>query len=363
MNFGGEKMSKLIKQQTFINTMLTEPFIQDENNTSNSTIVEIFEYNENEYSEVRYVNEEIKNYKFDETLNLNKIKWINVDGLSNLELIENIENAFKIHSLVIEDILNTKHRAKIESYDKYLYIVVKMVYFLNNNLITEQLSIIVGKGYIISFGEKEGDAFDIIRDRIRKDGTRLRKTGADFLAYSLLDAIVDGYFLVLERLGDEIDTVEEELVNKPSLEGLNHLRQLRKDLLYMHKSIWPLREVAVWLQRDENDLITSSTQIYVRDVYDHIIQAIDNTETFRELLSGLMDIYLSSISNKLNEVMKVLTIISTIFIPLTFISSIYGMNFKFMPELGWKLGYGAVMLEMTIIAIGMVMYFKRKKWF
>lgn len=330
---------------------------------SQDTVIEVFDYNADGFEEHKYNENVMEQFELLPLIDKDKVRWINVDGLNKMDIIESICKFYNIHSLVMEDILNTVQRPKIEDYDNYIYIVVKMVYFDQSAMIDEQLSIILGNGYVISFGERVGDVFNPIREKIRKNGTHIRKYGADYLAYSILDAIVDGYFGVLEKLGDQIDEVEEGFLNNPKIEGLHKMRELKRDLLYMHKSIWPLREVTSWIERNENNLIESSTQIYIRDIYDHIIQAIDTTETFRELLAGLMDIYLSSISNKMNEIMKVLTIISTIFIPLTFVVGLYGMNFKYMPELEWRGGYGTVIIGMIMIAIAMILYFKRKKWF
>ncbi|MBC7765057.1 MAG: magnesium/cobalt transporter CorA [Hyphomonadaceae bacterium] len=328
-----------------------------------NTMIEVFDYDLNTFTQYKYTENAIEKFELLPPVGEKQVRWINVDGLNNMDIIERICKSHHIHALVMEDVLNTSQRPKIENYDDYIYLVAKMVYFEQETMVDEQLSIILGKGYVISFGEREGDVFNQIRDRIRKNGIHLRGNGADYLAYSLLDAIVDGYFGVLEKLGDKIDDVEEQLLNHPSVEGLHKMRELKKDLLYMHRSVWPLREVTSWMERSESELIESTTQIYIRDIYDHIIQTIDTTETFRELLSGLMDIYLSSISNKMNEIMKFLTIISTIFIPLTFVVGLYGMNFKYMPELEWHYGYGAVIVAMALIAIAMVMFFKRRKWF
>ena len=330
---------------------------------SENTIVEVFEYNADSFTEHTYNQDEMPDFDSLSKINDGTILWINVDGLKNLAVVEQLCKAFNIHSLVMEDVLNTYQRPKIENYDSYLYIVSKMIYYLKDKLINEQLSIILGERYVISFGEKPGDVFDVIRDRIRKNAGQMRKYGADYLAYCLLDCVVDGYFGVLEMLGDRIDELEEILFNDPTIDSLQNMREIKRDLLYIQRSVWPLREVASWMERDGSKLIAASTQVYLRDVYDHIIQVIDTTETLRELIAGLMDIYLSSISNKMNQIMKVLTIISTIFIPLTFIAGIYGMNFKNMPELDWQWGYGVVIIVMVAVAIAMVLYFKRKRWF
>lgn len=333
------------------------------NQFTENTTIEVFDYDEDSYSEIKFEKNAIDKFEALPVKAANSIRWINVDGLSDMDTIERVCKSYNIHPLVREDILNTGHRPKIEDYGDYLFIITKMIYFQGHEMIGEQLTIILGSGFVISFGEQKGDVFDQIRERIRKNGIHIRKCAADYLAYSLMDAVIDGYFSVLEKLGDSIDEIEEEFLTNPSKRGLIKMRDLRRDLLYMHKSIWPLREVISFMERSETGLIESKTQIYIRDVYDHIIQLLDTTETFRELLAGLMDIYLSSTSNKMNEIMKVLTIISTIFIPITFLVGLYGMNFKYMPEIEWKYGYLAVVIAIVIIVLGMIYYFKRKKWF
>ena len=292
------------------------------------------------------------------------VTWINIDGIHQVDIIEKIGQAFDLHPLLLEDILNTEQRPKIEDFDNYLFIVLKMLYRdeKGNEIKAEQVSLILGPNFVISFQESEGDVFNAIRDRIRNSKGRIRKMGADYLAYSLLDAIVDSYFVVLEKFGEKMEEIEEELVTDPEPETLQDIHILKREMIYIRKSVWPLREVVNALERGESPLITSSTKVYLRDVYDHTIQVIDTVETFRDLLSGMLDLYLSSISNRMNEVMKVLTTIATIFIPLTFIAGLYGMNFINMPELKWYWGYPAAILSMVIVALLMVIYFRRKKW-
>lgn len=227
---------------------------------------------------------------------------------------------------------------------------------------SEQVSVIIGTNFVISFQEREGDVFNPARERIRHAKGRRRKLGPDYLAYSLLDAIVDSYFIILEKFGEKIETLQEELVTSPTPQTLQTIHDLKREMLFLRKSIWPLREVIGGLGREESPLIKDSTKIYLKDVYDHTIQVIDTVETSRDMLSGILDIYLSSISNRLNAVMKVLTVIATIFMPLTFIVGIYGMNFRYMPELEWHWGYFAVLTVMVIIGISMFFYFKVKKW-
>ncbi|MCZ2808769.1 MAG: magnesium/cobalt transporter CorA [Candidatus Bathyarchaeota archaeon] len=290
--------------------------------------------------------------------------WINLDGIHQLDNIEKIGKHFKIHPLVLEDIMNTGQRPKMEDFGNYLFMALKMLRYDEdeNETKTEQVSLILSSNYVISFQESEGDVFDPIRDRIRSDRGRIRKMGVDYLAYSLIDAIVDNYFMVLEKIGEKIEDIEDELVKNPTPEVLHTIHRLKRELIFLRKSVWPLREVISRLERWESPLIDKSIDIYLRDVYDHTIQVIDALETFRDMLSGMLDIYLSSVSNRMNEVMKVLTIIATIFIPLTLVAGIYGMNFKYMPELDWFWGYPMVYMIMLAIGVVMLIYFRRKKW-
>jgi len=298
------------------------------------------------------------------------VTWINIDGLHQVEIIEKIGKHFSLHPLILEDILNTGQRPKIEDFIEYLYVVLKMLYYDDKEaeVKAEQVSLILGSNFVISFQEKEGDVFNPIRDRIRGSKGRIRKMGADYLAYALLDGVVDNYFMILEKLGEEIEDMEEELVSNPTPETSQGIHRLKGEMIFLRKSVWPLREVINGLERGESSLIKKSTVIYLRDVYDHTIQVIDTIETYRDIVSGMVDTYLSSISNRMNEVMKVLTIIATIFIPLTFIAGIYGMNFNpeaslwNMPELNWSFGYLSVIGLMFLIALGLVIYFKRKRW-
>jgi magnesium transporter len=292
------------------------------------------------------------------------VTWINIDGLQEVEIVQKIGTYFGIHPLVLEDIVHTGQRPKAEDLGDYLFIVLKMIYHDENEdeIMGEQVSLILGQNYVISFQEREGDVFNPIRERIRNAKGRIRKTGADYLAYALVDAIVDQYFLVLEKFGEKIESLEEELVTNPTPETLQVIHTLKKNLIFLRKSVWPVREVISSLERGESSLIKKPTGIYLRDVYDHTIQVIDTIETYRDMVSGMLDIYLSSVSNRMNEVMKVLTMIATIFIPLTFIAGIYGMNFKFMPELEWHWGYPTALIIMLSIVAFMVMYFRRKRW-
>ena len=298
------------------------------------------------------------------------VTWINIDGINNIEVIEKIGKRFDIHSLTLEDIVNTAQRPKYEDFDNLIFIVLKMLSYdeKEDGIASEQVSLILGENFVISFQEKEGDIFDPIRDRIRNAKGRIRKMQADFLAYTLIDAIIDAYFNILEKYGEKIEDMDEELIKNPDPLTLKAIHNLKSEMIFLRKSVWPLREVISGMQRGESSLIKDSTGVFLRDVYDHTIQVIDTIETYRDMVSGMMDIYLSSISNKMNEVMKVLTIIATIFIPLTFIAGIYGMNFNTevslwnMPELDWKFGYAFVWAVMLLVVLVMILYFKRRKW-
>jgi magnesium transporter len=290
--------------------------------------------------------------------------WINVDGLDRVDIIEKLGDCFNIHPLTLEDILNTRQRPKTEDYDSYIYSVLKMILLdpEKKEIIIDQISIIFGFNYILSFQEREGDVFDPVRERFENPSSRLRKSGVDYLAYSLIDAVVDNYFLILEHFGEEIEYLEEGLVTQPRPETLKTIQKYKRDLITLRKSVWPLRELINGLQRVESGLIKETTSIYLRDIYDHTIQVIDSVEELRDILSSMVDVYLSSLSYRMNDVMKVLTVIATIFIPLTFISGVYGMNFKYMPELNWRWGYPAVMFGMILLAVSMFIYFKKRKW-
>ncbi len=299
------------------------------------------------------------------------ITWINIDGLHQVDILEKLGSCYGIHPLVLEDIL-TDQRPKIEDYESYIFVVLKMLYYdeegdeeLGDSIIDiDQISLILGPNFIISFKEKEVDVFDPIRDRLRTAKGRIRKQGADYLAYSMMDAIVDHYFAIMEKLGERFEDLEDAVVANPEPEILTVIYNLKRDMLFLRKSVWPLREAISKMQRIDSPLITDSTKIYLRDVYDHTIQVIENVETFRDMSASLLETYLSSLSNRLNEVIKVLTIISTIFIPLTFLSGVFGMNVPSMIEgLTPEWAFTAIVASMLLVAIIMLIYFKQKKWF
>ena len=320
--------------------------------------ITLIEFNETEVVEKDF-------YDIDECMNhINPlmVKWINVDGIHNVELIERIGKQFSIHALTLEDIVNTSQRAKFEEFDSYVVTIMKMMYY-DTEIRSEQLSVVLMEGMVISFQEVHGgDAFDLIRNRIRTGKGKIRKMGADYLAYALIDAVVDCYFTILEKIGDKIELLEEDLITEPTKETMQQLHYMKRELIFVRKAVWPMRELINNFQRSETELIKPTTDIYLRDVHDHTVRVIDTVETYRDLLSGMMDIYLSSVSNRMNEVMKVLTIITTLFVPVTFIAGVYGMNFKYMPELESPWGYAIVWIVMISMIVSLLFYFRRKKW-
>jgi magnesium transporter len=324
------------------------------------TKITIIDYDEQNFQEKEAKTVE-ECFPFKETAT---VTWINIDGVHDSEVVGKIGSHFSIHPLILEDIMTTAQRPKMEDMEGYIFIVLRMLSLAGRkkDVQSEQVSLILGSNFVISFQESEGDVFGAVRDRIRTGKGRLRKMGPDYLAYALIDSIVDNYFLTLEKLGEKVELIEEELVSDPDRRTLQEIHVLKREMIYLRKSVWPLREVISGLERAESELIKESTGIFLRDVYDHTIQVIDTVETYRDMLSGMLDMYLSSVSNRMNEVMKVLTIIATIFIPLTFIAGIYGMNFRHMPELEWRWGYFVVLAFMFGIGVLMLNLFKRKKW-
>lgn len=292
------------------------------------------------------------------------VTWVNLEGLHDVELIRRFGECYHLHPLVLEDIVNTTQRPKIEDYGDYIFIVARMIGFTpEQGVETEQVSMIVGPNYLLSFqeGTSEG-TFETVRERIRSGRGRIRTMGADYLAYGLIDAIVDNYFTVLEKMGEIVEDLEEELAQGPTPQILKRIIALKREIIFMRKGVWPLREVTAALERGESPLFCDTSRIFFRDTYDHTIQVIDGVETYRDLLSGMLDLYLSSMSNRTNEIMKFLTIVGTIFLPLTFIVGVYGMNFKYMPELEWRYGYFVIWGAMLAIAAAMAIYFKKKRW-
>ena len=324
--------------------------------------VEIFLMN---YDQGQLLEKELKNikesYPYKDTP---PVSWINIDGLHDVELIGKVGQHFEIHPLTLEDVVNTGQRPKAENFEDYIYVVLKMLSYneSKSHITTEQVSLILGLHYLISFQETTGDVFDFVRERVRKAKGRIRKSGCDYLTYALIDAIVDHYFVILEKLGEKIELLEEDLLDEPRPETLQSIHHLKREMIFFRKQVWPLREVVNMLMKVEASIVQETTQVFLRDLYDHTIQVIDTIESFRDVLSGMMDLYLSNVSNRMNEVMKVLTIIATIFIPLTFIAGIYGMNFEFMPELKLPWAYPVLWLLLITIFVLMLFWFKRKKW-
>lgn len=323
------------------------------NNQTETTRITIIHYGVAELEEIEVEHlEECFSFKDKQTVN-----WINVDGL-HTGVIAELGHCFGVPALVLEDILNTDQRPKLEDFGSSLYIVLKMLSCdgHHQNILIEQVSLVLGPNYVLSFQEKIGDVFNPVRQRIRNPKSQLRHNGPDYLAYALLDAIIDNYFSILERLGEQIGGVEDELLSSPTSQTVKTIHHLKREMIYLRKSVWPLREVITALSREEMGLISPLTRTHLRDVHDHTIQVIETIETYREMLAGMLELYLSSMSNKMNEVMKTLTIIATIFIPLSFIADLYDLN------LYWPWGYLPISLLMLLIGIGMVVYFKRKKW-
>lgn len=292
------------------------------------------------------------------------VTWLDIGGIHQLDVIETVGKSYDLHRLLLEDVVNTDQRPKLDDYGGYLFLVLKMLYPEEGGKLirAEQVSLVAGPGFVLSFQENGIDVFGPIRERLRTGRGRIRSLGADYLLYSLIDAVVDNYFTVLELLGERIERLEDELVADCRRETLHTIHAVKRELLFLRRSVWPLREVISGLARGESSLIQPGTRMYLRDVYDHTIQVIDTIETFRDMTASMLDIYLSSISNQMTAVMKVLTIITTIFMPLSFIAGVYGMNFEHMPELNWRWGYPFALGVMAALGLGMLYYFKKKKW-
>ncbi|MBP9068692.1 MAG: magnesium/cobalt transporter CorA [Bacteroidia bacterium] len=326
--------------------------------TSDRVKITLIEYNETEYFEREF-------YDLSECMNHVKkgmVKWMNVEGIHKTELIEAIGKHYDIHSLTLEDLVHIDQRSKFEEYEHYALGIMKMITF-DGHIHAEQLSLILVGETVLSFQEPfGGDAFDVIRTRLRQAKGRVRKLSADYLFYALIDAVVDSYFTIVEKIGDAVEEIEEEIMNNENKSSLKKLYELKRELIFLRKQVWPMRDMINSMMRSESDFISKDTHIFLRDLLDHSTRIIDTVETYRDLLSGIMDVYLSNTSNRMNEVMKVLTIVSSIFIPATFIVGVYGMNFDHMPELREHYGYPIVWAIMLAIMIGQLIFFKRKKW-
>ncbi|HEX9776981.1 MAG TPA: magnesium/cobalt transporter CorA [Geopsychrobacteraceae bacterium] len=293
------------------------------------------------------------------------VSWINLDGIHDVAELEAFGKAFELHPLALEDILDTGHRPKLEEFDQYLLIILKMLHFdeQSNQVQAEQISLVLTNNNVLSFQERPGDVFDGVRERLKRKSGRIRQRGPDYLAYALVDSIVDSYFHILEKIGDRLEFLEKQLLSQPTQDTLQQLHHFKGQLLFLRKSVWPMRELVNALLQDESPLIRETTNVFLRDLYDHSVQVIDTVEIFRDMASGLIDLYMSRISHRMNEVMQVLTIMASLFIPLTFIAGVYGMNFEVMPELKWRWGYAMAWGLMLGCAVGMLTYFKKKKWF
>lgn len=292
-----------------------------------------------------------------------KVNWVNVDGLSDMSIIEKLQSHFSLHTLLVEDILNDQ-RPKAEEYEDYLFVTLKMLYRIDGVRVDyEQISFVLGSHYLLTFQEKEGDLFDPFRERIRQDQGKVRKRKADYLLYRLMDISVENYYNVLDNIGEHIDEIEDTIRTETSDESFQKIQALKKELIYLHKALYPLRDALSKVLKNEGDFIREENIPYFSDVYDHVIHLIDSLDTYRDLTAGLTDQYMNIQNSKLNEVIRVLTIISTIFIPLTFIVGVYGMNFEHFPELQWRYGYAVVWGVMLALAAGMIGYFRYKRWF
>ncbi len=301
---------------------------------------------------------EVDRYRDTET-----VTWINVDGIHDTELVEEIGDRYGLHPLLMEDVVSTGQRPKLEDYEGHLFMVLQMLMAGGEaSARAEQVSLVLGPHWVVSLQERTGDVFGGLRERLRTGKSRARRSGPDYLAYRLLDAVVDQYFVVLERMGDRLEELEEQVIEAPDPGALEQVYQLKRELLFVRRAAWPVRELVNGLQRAESELVAPETEPYLRDAYDHAVQVIDTTETYRDLVAGLVDLYMSGVSNRMNEVMKVLTVIATVFIPVTFVAGVYGMNFEWMPELEWRWGYPVVLALMAAMAGGMLVYFRRRDW-
>jgi len=322
-------------------------------------ILELISYNREKYHKVESQDPDA----IIASLQPDQVNWINLDGLTNVPILEKLQGHFNLHALIMEDVLSDQ-RPKAEEYESYLFFTLKMLYRIDGMQIDyEQISFVLGNNFLLSFQEKEGDLFDGFRERIRLDLGKVRKKDGDYLLYRLIDIIVDNYYNVLDRVGDLIEEMEDNVYGNPSNEIFNNIQLLKKELIYLRKALYPLREALSKIVKGESEFISEENLRYYADVYDHVAHLIDSLDTYKDLTSSLLDIHINAMNTKLNEVMKVLTIISTIFMPLTFIVGVYGMNFRHMPELGWPFGYYAVWVVMALIFVMMIIFFKRKKWF
>lgn len=328
--------------------------------TENETRLSVVDYSK-QYLEELGIESIDEIIRFEDT---DTITWLNIEGLEDIELIESVGRNLNIHPLVLEDILNTHQRPKFEEHDDYLYIVLKKLALEHNEFLVdyEQISILVLNNFVVTFKERRDDFFSPLKLRLRNSKGRIRNLGADYLTYAIIDTIMDNTFIVLDSLDEIAESTEETLLSNPGNETLATIQRIKRELIYMRKSVSPTRDLLNLMLKSESGLINEKTHIYIRDVYDHALRITDSIESYRDMFSGLLDIYISSVSNKMNEVMKVLTVFASIFIPLTFIAGIYGMNFEFMPELKWKWAYPLLWVVFLVTTVSLLSYFKRKKW-
>lgn len=327
---------------------------------SNSLFIESFDYTPDQITE-----QELKTVEEAFTYKSTRSKtWINFNGLNKISEIEKVGKYYNLHPLILEDIVNTSQRPKIDEYNEYLFLVLKMMYYDENEaIISEQISLVLGHNYVLTFQEAEGDVFDSLRDRIRHAKGRIRNESADYLLYTLIDAIVDNYYLIIETMGNKIEDLEDNLIKGQPQDDISlQIQRLKREILKIRRAIFPLREVINRIEKSDSELIEIKTKHFFRDVYDHVIQISETIDIYREMIWSLMDMYMTTISNKMNEVMKVLTIIATIFIPLTFIAGVYGMNFDNIPELHYQYSYHILWAVMIMLFLALLYYFKRKKW-
>lgn len=322
--------------------------------------ITITNYNETYHEEKEATNVEECFISPDEEM----ITWIHVIGLHEPEIVEAIGRHYNINHLILEDVLNTVQRPKIEEYEDSLFIVLKIIYqdVETADILSRQLSLVLGSNFVLSFQEGGEDLFQNLRKRIQNNKSRIRKMTADYLAYAIMDTTIDHFFAVIETFDERIESAEEALLADPSQEVLQEIHKLKQDIIFLRKVVLPIRELAGKLEKTDCQLVNEATYIYLRDLYDHTVQIVESIGTFREMVTSLLDIYHSSISNKMNEIMKVLTIIATIFIPLGFIAGVYGTNFKYMPEIEWRWGYYLFWLVVILVGMTMILYFKKKKW-
>ncbi len=324
----------------------------------NNIILELIQYNQEQYA--KYDNQKCETLL--SKLNEDQVNWINLDGLEERPIIKKLGKHFGLHSLLIEDI-TSESQPKVEEFDNYLFVTMKMLYRIDpGKIIYEQISFVLGKNYLLTFQEKEGDSFGPFRERIRLGLGQVRKKKADYLLYRLVDVIVDNYYTILDNIGQQIESTEEEVYNQPTTKEFQKIQKIKKELIFLRKALYPLRDAVSKLTKGESEFLDSDNNRYFMDVYDHIVQLINTLDTYRDLTTGLMDIHINTINTRMTEVMKVLAIFSAIFMPLTFIAGVYGMNFDVMPELNWTFGYPLIMALMALLGFGLVQYFKYKKW-